>query len=52
MSSPWPPSTMGRTSFTLTPASRAMKSWKRALSRTPAMPATMLLGAPTTRRYS
>ena len=43
MSSPWPPSTIARTSFTLTPASRARKSWKRALSSTPAMPTTMLL---------
>ena len=31
MSSPWPPRTIARTSLTLTPASRARKSWKRAL---------------------
>ena len=52
MSSPCPPSTIARTSFTLTPASRARKSWKRAESSTPAIPATFSRGQPTTRLYS
>jgi hypothetical protein len=44
--SPWPPSTKDVTSLTETPNSSARKWLKRAESRTPAMPTTLLCGRP------
>jgi hypothetical protein len=52
MSSPWPPRTIVRTSLTLAFASRARKSEKRALSRTPAMPTTLFRERPVRRLSS
>ena len=46
--SPWPPSTIARTSLTDTPAASARNSWKRAESRMPAMPTTFLAEKPVT----
>ena len=42
--SPWPPSTIAVTLVTETFSSSAMKVRKRAVSRTPAMPMTRVLG--------
>ncbi len=49
MSSPWPPSTIVRTSLMLAFASRARKSENRALSSTPAIPTTFFESKPVLR---
>ena len=48
MSSPWPPRTVAQTSCGATPAASPTKYWKRAVSRTPAMPTTRFRGKPVT----
>ena len=52
MSSPWPPSTIARTSFTLAFASRARNRLNRALSSTPAIPTTFFASKPVLRMNS
>ena len=48
MSSPWPPKTSALTSWGDTPAAAPTKYWKRAVSRTPAIPTTLFFANPVT----